>query len=239
MKTFILLLLILIAGCKKEPANVSEKIPDKDPAAANSEQVEENSNAENNSVNDQKPIGNVQYAITGIPGEIKYQGTIIAMAKWKDALGDNVVFVTETSEVTSEDSRSKELFGYHYIIDKDGVEQLWKINDFVKDCPLDLTLRYMDRSLEITDLDSNGTAESSFLYRLACKGDVSSDDMKLLMHEGKEKYAIRGIMDITLNGEPFQKGEMNIDPSYKNAPEVFSEYSKARWDKFKTDRIGN
>ena len=38
---------------------------------------------------------------------------------------------------------------------------------------------------------------------------MSSDDLKLLMHEGKEKYAIRGLMDITLNGKPFQKGEMN------------------------------
>lgn len=239
MKTIILLFLILISGCKKDSAKVSEKNSDAGTASENADHGSDKILAENNSTNDIKPIGYVQYAISAIPGDIKYQGSVIAMAKWKDKLGENILFVTETAERSTEDTRSKELFGYHYIVSDDETKQLWKINDFVNDCPLDLTLRYMDRSLEITDLDNNGIAESSFLYRLACKGDVSSDDMKLLMHEGKEKYAIRGIMDIMLNGRPFQKGEMNIDPSFNNAPEVFKNYSITKWDKYKTDNIGN
>ena len=229
-----------MAGCGKDKAKVSEKLSDPESKTENSGSGSETASetiSEVGSSADKKPIGYVQYTISKIPEEIKYQGTIIAMAKWKDALGDNVVFVTETAETSNEDTRSKELYGYHYILNDD-TGQLWRIYDFVKDCPLDLTLRYMDRSLEVTDLDSNGIGESSFLYRLACKGDVSSDDLKLIMHEGRDKYAIRGIMDIYLNGKLFQKGEMNLDPSYQNAPGKFSEYSVSKWNKFKTDNIG-
>lgn len=239
MKTVILLFLILIIGCKKEPASVSEKNSDSNISFDKREPDTENDKAENTSANDIKPISYVQYAISNVPDEIKYQGSVVAMAKWKDKLGENLVFVTETSEKSTEDSRSKELFGYHYVNSRNEEEQLWRIYDFVKDCPVDLTLTYINKSLEITDLDSNGIAESSFLYRMSCKGDVSSDDLKLLMHEGKEKFAIRGLMDMTLNGKPYQKGEMNIDPSFKNAPGVFLVYAKDKWDEYKTDKLGD
>lgn len=231
--------MIIISGCKKDPASVSEKNGGMESASENAELGTDNIKAENNSENNKKPIGYVQYAISKIPGEIKYQGSVIAMAKWEDKLGENLLFVTETAENSNEDTRSKELYGYHYILNDDGAEQLWRIYDFIKDCPVDLTLSYLDKSLEITDLDSNGIAESTFIYRMGCKGDVSSDDSKLIMHEGKEKYAIRGIMDMTLNGKSYQKGEMNLDPSYNNASVSFKEYSISKWNKFKTDEIGN
>ncbi len=238
MKIIILLFLIIIIGCRKEPASVSEKNMDSEPNSVDAELSSDKVKAENNTTIDKKPVGYVQYGISEIPGEIKYQGSVISMAKWKDELGENIVFVTETSEKSTEDSRSKEIYGYHYILNDNGAEQLWRIYDFIKDCPVDLTLSYIDKSLEITDLDSNGIAESSFIYRMSCKGDVSSDDMKLIMHEGKEKYAIRGIMEMTLDGKPYQKGEMHMDPSFSNAPEVYSKYSESKWNKFKTDNIG-
>ncbi len=226
-------------GCNKEPADVSEKISGKDSPHVNSENAEKFNKAENDPANDKKPIGYVQYSISKIPGDIQYKGSVTAMAKWEDKLGENLLFVTETAENSNEETRSKELYGYHFILNDEGAVQLWRIYDFIKDCPVDLTLSYMDKSLEITDLDSNGIAESSFIYRMGCKGDVSSDDMKLIMHEGKEKYAIRGIMDMTLNGKLYQKGEMNPDPSYDNVSDSFKEYSISKWNKFRTDEIGN
>ena len=116
---------------------------------------------------------------------------------------------------------------------------MWKINDFVKDCPVDLTLEYIDRSLVITDLDKNGIGESSFLYKMSCKGDVSSDDMKLIMHEDKNKYAIRGSMDLKMNGQELEKGSMKTDPSFDKAPPEFLEYARKQWNIFKTENVGN
>lgn len=64
---------------------------------------------------------NVEYGISRLPPTLKgYNGSIIAMAKWEDKLGANVLFVTETEVQTKGDNRSKELYAYHYnITDKE------------------------------------------------------------------------------------------------------------------------
>jgi hypothetical protein len=116
---------------------------------------------------------------------------------------------------------------------------LWKTNDFVKECPVDVTLEYMPKSISITDLNKNGIAESIFIYRMSCKGDVSADDMKLLMHEGDTKYAIRGTMNLFINGEESEKGSMTVDASFDKAPKEFLEFAKAEWKKFQTEKVGN
>ncbi|MCX7877980.1 MAG: hypothetical protein N2510_04975, partial [Ignavibacteria bacterium] len=86
-------------------------------------------------------------------------------------------------------------------------------------------------SLGITDVDNNGTGESTFLYRISCRGDVSPEGLKLIMHEGKNKYAIRGNMLLEFNGEKLG-GEGNPDNAFKNAPEVFLEHAQEMWEKF-------
>ncbi|MBK8552395.1 MAG: hypothetical protein IPL53_15535 [Ignavibacteria bacterium] len=189
--------------------------------------------------NSQRDIGHIQYGIMTVPPEMKYAGSVVVMAQWKDRSGSNVLFITETAENSNEDNRSKELFGYHYVTDDEGSRLLWKINDFVKDCPVDLTLEYIDKSLVITDLDKNGIGESSFLYKMSCKGDVSADDMKLIMHEGANKYAIRGVMNLVMEGQELEKGSMKVDPSFDKAPETFREFAKDQWGKFRTEKVGD
>jgi hypothetical protein len=63
--------------------------------------------------------------------------------------------------------------------------------------------------------------------------------MKLIMHEGEIKFAIRGIMKLIVNGETYEKGTMNIDPSFDKAPKEFLDYAKSRWEKHQTEKIGN
>ncbi|MEO8664834.1 MAG: hypothetical protein ABI462_05000 [Ignavibacteria bacterium] len=183
-------------------------------------------------------VKNVEYGIREIPSVISYTGSPVAMVTWEDNSGKNLLFVTVTEEISKGDTRSKELFGYHIITDGSGNRQLWKIYDFVKDCEVDLTLAYIDGSLSITDLDNNGTGESSLMYRMSCKGDVSSDGLKLIMHEGEKKYALRGSMDLVMNGKDFQKGSMKVDPSFNSAPDEFLEFAKEQWDKYKTEKPG-
>lgn len=124
---------------------------------------------------------------------------------------------------------SKELYGYHFIMDGSDGEELWKIQDFVKDCEFDLTLSYIPESLTVTDLDNNGIAESTFMYNLSCKSDVSPDDLKLMMHEGKNKYALRGYTLLTGIG-----GDYKVDKAFDDAPESFLDYAKKQWEKFKS-----
>lgn len=174
--------------------------------------------------------------VSKLPEDIKYTGKIVAGVKWEDKMGSNVVIVTETEEKARGDFRSKELFAYHFIIEGKTGRQLWKIQDFVKDCEFDLTLNYIKNSLTITDLDSNNIAETCFMYKLSCRSDVSPNDLKLMMHEGDKKYAIRGTTRITITGEGKYGGEMKIDQAFNTAPREFTEFAKKHWKKFNTEK---
>lgn len=172
-----------------------------------------------------------------LPSSVKYEGKIVAGARWDDKNGTNVLIVCETDEKTTGDNRSKELFAYQYILDGDKAKQLWKINDFIKDCPVDVMLSLFPGSITVTDINKDGIAENTFLYRMSCKGDVSPDDMKLIMHEGENKYAIRGEMIQIMQGKKYG-GQMNTDPAFNKAPTGFFAYAREQWKKFDTEKIG-
>ena len=247
METFLILSVLLFFGCSKgtrKSAEESVKPLNKESTEESTAQktaadLRKDSLDENDTKQIATDLGYIKYGIDKVPEDIKYQGSVVAMAKWEDKLGSNVLFITETAEKSNEDSRSKELFGYHYISDHTESSLLWKINDFINDCPVDLTLEYLNGSLIITDLDKNGIGESSFLYKMSCKGDVSADDMKLLMHEDKNKYAVRGSMKLMMNGQELEKGSMMIDPAFDKAPEEFLAFAKKQWSKYKTENVGN
>lgn len=182
-------------------------------------------------------IKNISYEPGKLPASVKYDGKIVAGARWEDKNGQNVLIVCETEEKTTGDNRSKELFAYQYILDGENAKMLWKVNDFIKDCPVDVMLSLIPKSISITDINKDGIAENTFLYRMSCKGDVSPDDMKLIMHEGENKYAIRGQMIQIMGGEKYG-GEMKPDPAFDKGPAGFFAYAREEWKKFETEKIG-
>ena len=191
-----------------------------------------------------------------LPPGIHYQGKVVAGARWVDQAGENLLLLCETGYFQSRVSpRSREnpyqepgwaaaLYGYHYVKTKDKFALLWKLSDFIKICPFDLELAFLPNSLTITDLDQNGIAESTFLYKLACRGDVSPAQLKLIMHEGKAKYALRGetLVNIgQLEGGPPRKigGKHTVDPAFNRAPKVFLNHALQQWNAFVEERFGN
>lgn len=236
---FILIALSFFFSCgKKEDVKTSS--PGKDTTASQKQVAETKTDTTNQNpgeTNTNTSLSNIEYGISKLPPTLTgYAGEIVAMAKWEDKLGANVLFVTETKEVWKGDNRSKELYGYHYTITDKENKQIWKIQDFVKDCPVDVTLSFIPKSLSITDLDKNGIGESTFLYRISCKGDVSPDGMKLMMHEGEAKYAIRGEMKMEMGGQTYG-GDMKTDEAFSKAPKEFLEHAKGQWKKFMTETI--
>ena len=182
-------------------------------------------------------IKNISYEPGKLPASVKYEGKIVSGARWEDKNGLNVLIVCETEEKTTGDNRSKELFAYQYIIDGENAKMLWKVNDFIKDCPVDVMLSLIPKSITVTDINKDGIAENTFLYRMSCKGDVSPDDMKLIMHEGENKYAIRGQMIQIMAGQKYG-GEMKPDPAFDKGPAGFFAYAREQWKKFETEKIG-
>ena len=129
--------------------------------------------------------------------------------------------------------RSRELTVTHSA----GSKQVWKARDFVERCEFDVTLEVIEGSIRLTDLDADGEPEVSFLYRLACRSDVSPLDAKLLMYEGAAKYALRGTTKERVGENEFAGGEYKVDPSFEQAPTQFVEFAKAQWKSLIVDAV--
>jgi hypothetical protein len=187
----------------------------------------------------QGKISILSFDAQSLPGEIRYQGKIVGGARWTDSNGENFLLLTQTGKIPSkeksaaeeEDNFDAEIYAYNYV-KKDGkVSLLWKIADFERSCSFDLYAGFLKGALFITDLDSNGVAESLFLYKLSCRSDVSPARLKLIMHEGVTKYAIRGTTKLPGNNGG---GEMDIDASFKAAKPVLMEFAVENWKKYVT-----
>ncbi len=176
-----------------------------------------------------------------LPSSLKYKGEIVEGVEWKDKKGDNILILTATGEFghngkTDEIYRDSELYAYHFTKTDKEWKVVWQLTDFIRECDLDITLDFKKNTLSITDLNKNNIAESWLMYELSCKGDVSPDDLKLIMHEGEKKYAIRGsetmyFKEYESTEKTIVKGEKNIDSNFKNEPAVFLEFANTLWDK--------
>lgn len=220
----ILLVLILIAtGCKPEKKEILE-------------------NTESNAAKNEE-IVITKIDSTQFPKGIKHEGFIKNAVRWKDKLGDNIVITTETGIYTNkkfkhefDDSSDAELFAYHYIISNNEAKQNWKMYDFIADCPVDIVASFVKNSFEVTDLNKNGIAEVWLMYKTVCHGDVSPSEMKIIMYEGTQKYAMRGENKVQIgvedNGEKsYEGGEFKYDAKFQNAPKEFKEHAENLWNK--------
>lgn len=143
--------------------------------------------------------------------------------RFTDSAGEHVVTFSLTSRARG-DTKSRDLLVTHLA----GKQEVWRAKDFVTDCEFDLELDLLEGSIEVTDLDGDGAAEVSFLYRLGCRSDVSPLTVKLLMYEGATKYALRGDSRERVGENEFMGGEFRADPAFDNAP-AFLAHAKARW----------
>jgi hypothetical protein len=151
--------------------------------------------------------------------------------RFTDKAGEHVVrfgLSAERREKGPDDSiiRSRELVVIHTI----GKKEVWRAKDFVEKCEFDLTLDVVEGSIKVTDLDDDGEAEISFLYRLSCRSDVSPLTAKLLLYEGAAKYALRGETKERVGEKEFAGGTFTPDPAFEKAPRPFLEFAKAQWN---------
>lgn len=218
-------------GCSSDKKKVSENEETKDNTTETTETTETSKSPEGT-------ISDLRFEVP-IPDEIKYKGDYQMSASWVDENGKNLVFITLTDEFPTANSDGdefidKEIYAYLYLMNNDSPEKVWEVKDFIRECPVDIRLDYIPRTLSITDLDENGIAEVAFMYVLSCKGDVSPDDVKLIMYEGKNKYAIRGTNIVSppeFRSE--YEGQTEIDPSFNKAPKVFLDHAKKMWERFR------
>jgi hypothetical protein len=134
----------------------------------------------------------------GLPKGIDYKGMFHEAYKWFDRNGENILILSRASssievKATEMTEYSNELFARSIVLDKsDHPRTVWDMYDAQLKCPFDITCDFIDS--DMTDLDRDGIREVFILYKVACRSDASPARMKLIMHEGEEKYALRGNM---------------------------------------------
>lgn len=230
------LLPILIAaaaacgGAQAEPERANAvAAPDSPPAASRSASAP---------ASERPPITPAEVEAGELPAGAVHRGNVVGARRWTDGLGENLLILTRTDPFEAKPCEydscgwDQELYAYHYTRRDTGLALLWRTTDFIRQCDLDMTVRMGHQTLEITDLDADGIAETTFLYILACRGDVSAAEMKLIMHEGAEKYAIRGTMDEDPRMPDARPSQMTVDPSFNRAPAAFRTFAMAHWKKF-------
>lgn len=167
---------------------------------------------------------------------IHVQGEIENAVRFKDNSGDNIVITTETGHYPSkaekeEDFNDAELFAYHFLAHGDTIKQTWKVYDFVKGCPFDIETEFVKNTFEVTDLDKDGIAEVWLMYKTSCRSDVSSSDMKIIVYEGPQKFAMRGRNKVKISDTKFEGGEYTFDKVFTDGPALFRDFAKKLWDK--------
>lgn len=172
-----------------------------------------------------------------IPKEIDYRGIIVEALKWTDSLGTNILLLTQTGGFTFKDTTGEvnaraELNAYLFTKKKSEktFSRHWKLYDFIVCYGVDYYAGYYQHSLSITDLDKDGFAEITFIYKLSCRGDTSPATQKLIMYEKNEKYAMRGETLIRA-GDPKISSKNNFTPEVKlKNKQDFFEFAKKRWE---------
>ncbi len=212
------LLLILIISCNPKEKNQTNEIETKNTSRKDS-------------------IIAVEIDSLRIPKSIQFNGKLKKGIQWKDEVGDHLVILSESGyhrnekfKHASDDSSDIELFAYHFSFDKNH-SQVWKMYDFVADCPVDIEAEFYPRFPIITDLDKNGIAEVWIMYKVGCHGDVSPVNLKLIIYEGNKKYAMRGENKVQVGADEYIGGEYTMDKSFESAPSQFRNYAIHLWKK--------
>ncbi|UOQ66665.1 M949_RS01915 family surface polysaccharide biosynthesis protein [Hymenobacter volaticus] len=214
-------------------------------------------------------------ALAEVPVALRLPGKLLEGWRWQDANGENllVIFralVSSTQQAAAASSaasaeqdmqdfeRSAQLRARQYVRREGKFTELWRLQDAIAACPLDMTLRLQPGSTAITDLDHDGRSETTLMYALACRGDISSAALKLIMRAGPAKYALRGSTVVQYDSVPAtqrrpttpccldklsaaQREEGNIDGYYQNeadfqtAPPAFLQFARQHWQKFSVE----
>lgn len=161
---------------------------------------------------------------TSIPKNQK--GKLVGAVGYADKNGKHLVWFRETGVYDLKDYRAAELFAYQ----QTDAKQDWRVSDGFTDCELDILGMFMEKKPLVTDLDKNGIAEVWMIYRTSCTGDISPPLMKVIMYEGKTKYAMRGQARFK-SGDYDLGGAYKFDSAFLSAPASYREYAKKLWAK--------
>lgn len=230
MKKPLYFLLVILASCSGKEENTAQIISQPALASNHSLALDTDTTNDAHPVLPER-ITPQEVTAAEIPVLQRLPGKLDEAWRWTDANGENLLVVfrsgqkqdvpldprarndeVEMQEV-SDQGDTVAITGYReyqiqltarqYVRSVGGeYKELWRLQDKGQHCPFDLALALLPRSTAITDLDHDGLTETTLLYTKSCRSDVAPDEMKLILHEGTAKYALRGYNVVQYDSVP-------------------------------------
>jgi len=178
-----------------------------------------------------------------LPKSIHYKGAIDTAVKYTDTDGEHIIITSEgdTYEKNYEGDRLNGIYLYAYCYKLSGGKWKlsWQMQDDTGECEEDVSGGYLPKTFAVTDLNNDGQAEVWLMYQLACRGGVDPSAMKVIMHQGNQKYAMRGETRIVMGGKEYAGGEYKFDEAFKKGPEAFRQQAKGLWKDNLVETVGS
>ncbi len=172
------------------------------------------------------PVKPVSLSAVQLPAGVTFKGDFQQAVRWTDAEGDNVVVLSTHHDEESEYGANDDLYAVRYTVADGAAKARWNLHDFIHDCPVDHQASFLKgAAVQLTDLDGDGPAEVWLAYRLMCRGDISSDTMKVIVYQAAQKYAMRGETE-AVDGKG---GGYTFDPAFMDAPKAFRDFARKLW----------
>jgi len=183
-------------------------------------------------------VNTTPVAATALPNQIKYEGSLVQAVKW-DAAGEQHYLVLSQktkypsgkNDMDGYPTHNAALFAYHVVVAGDSSKLIWRIYDFIEDCGFDIIQQFIGKQIHLTDLDKNGEPEIWIMYRNQCTSDLSPATTKLIMYEGKTKYAFRGVDKVKSSPSGYTGGTYTMDKQWLSGNNAFLQYAKDYWTK--------
>lgn len=170
--------------------------------------------------------------------QIESSGKVVLGKKVTDSLGEHVLLLTE-KPVASANGRIEHIDLVATYYDQSGSKwaPAWTIKDGV-DCPeLDSAASFFAGATTITDLDKDGKAEVTVAYKTFCGGGIDPSIVKVILRQGKQKFAIRGESLIKFKGQEPMGGTNKPDKALLDADKaVFKRHMDKVWQQVYVER---
>jgi hypothetical protein len=190
-----------------------------------------------------EPASITKLNVADIPASCVTKGKVKSAFKWTDKLGENIFIAAETGEIYTPEKQNDDeyldpfkeahLYAYHYVISGSEVKLLRELHDFVSECQFDVEASFIPSTIQITDLNSDATGEIWMMYETYCLSDVSPSDLKIIMFQNGQKYALRGSSQIDWEDGSVDGGQFKFDEAFGSSPESFRDFAKTMWNQHK------
>lgn len=165
-----------------------------------------------------------------LPKGVKAKGaTVEQVWSWteNDLLAKGYAVFSSTEKKKDDHLVERKIYVQIYSGKPGKLKQTRLVQDHVLACEFDVTAKFVDGSVTITDEDGDGKWEIAFAYDLACRSDVSPATRKLLVIEGGAKHALRGTERVDVGNGEKVGGEYKADGFAKEA--AVKAYAVAQW----------